>query len=102
MIAAIYARKSTEQTGTAEEAKSVTRQIDHVRAYAAMKGWMVAAHSRGRRARVAGGDAETKRQQVEAEQGRLATELAQLTEAIAAGGGVTLVTVPLQGQVRAA
>jgi hypothetical protein len=28
MIAAIYARKSTEQTGTAEEAKSVTRQID--------------------------------------------------------------------------
>ena len=29
MIAAIYARKSTEQTGTAEEAKSVTRQIEH-------------------------------------------------------------------------
>jgi hypothetical protein len=26
MIAAIYARKSTEQTGTAEEARSVTRQ----------------------------------------------------------------------------
>jgi site-specific DNA recombinase len=42
MIAAIYARKSTEQTGTAEEAKSVTRQIDHVRAYAATKGWAVA------------------------------------------------------------
>jgi DNA invertase Pin-like site-specific DNA recombinase len=42
MIAAIYARKSTEQTGTAEEAKSVTRQIDHARAYAAMKGWTVA------------------------------------------------------------
>ena len=38
-----------------------------------------------------GSDAETKRQQVEAEQGRLATELARLTEAIAAGGGVTLV-----------
>ena len=42
MIAAIYARKSTEQTGTAEEAKSVTRQIDHARAYAAAKGWTVA------------------------------------------------------------
>ena len=42
MIAAIYARKSTEQTGTAEEAKSVTRQIDHARAYAATKGWTVA------------------------------------------------------------
>jgi site-specific DNA recombinase len=39
MIAAIYARKSTEQTGTAEEARSVTRQIDHARAYAATKGW---------------------------------------------------------------
>ena len=35
MIAAIYARKSTEQTGTAEEAKSVTWQIEHARAYAA-------------------------------------------------------------------
>jgi site-specific DNA recombinase len=42
MIAAIYARKSTEQTGTAEEAKSVTRQIDHARAYAATKGWTIA------------------------------------------------------------
>ena len=42
MIAAIYARKSTEQTGTAEEATSVTRQIDHARAYAAAKGWTVA------------------------------------------------------------
>jgi DNA invertase Pin-like site-specific DNA recombinase len=42
MIAALYARKSTEQTGTAEEAKSVTRQIDHARAYATMKGWTVA------------------------------------------------------------
>ena len=42
MIAALYARKSTEQTGTAEEAKSVTRQIDHARAYAVMKGWTVA------------------------------------------------------------
>ena len=38
-----------------------------------------------------GSDAETKRQQVAAEQGRLAIELARLTEAIAAGGGVSLV-----------
>src|SRR5687767_7542731 len=42
MIAAIYARKSTEQIGVAEEQKSVTRQIDHARAYAAGKGWAVA------------------------------------------------------------
>ena len=42
MIAAIYARKSSEQTGTAEEAKSVTRQIEHARACAAAKGWTVA------------------------------------------------------------
>ena len=41
MIAALYARKSTEQT-VVDEAKSVTRQIDHARAYAARKGWMVA------------------------------------------------------------
>ena len=41
MIAALYARKSTEQT-VADEAKSVTRQIDHARAYAARKGWIVA------------------------------------------------------------
>ena len=38
MIAAIYARKSTEQNGTADEAKSVTRQIDNARAYATRKG----------------------------------------------------------------
>ena len=29
MIAAIYARKSTEQTGVNDEEKSVTRQIEH-------------------------------------------------------------------------
>ena len=40
MIAAIYARKSTEQT-VADEAKSVRRQIDHARAYATKKGWTV-------------------------------------------------------------
>jgi DNA invertase Pin-like site-specific DNA recombinase len=41
MIAAIYARKSTDQSGVADEAKSVTRQIAHAREYAARKGWMV-------------------------------------------------------------
>lgn len=38
MIAAIYARKSTEQTGVADEQKSVARQVDHARAYATSKG----------------------------------------------------------------
>ena len=42
MIAAIYARKSTEQSGMNNEEKSVTRQIEHARAYAARKGWIVA------------------------------------------------------------
>src|SRR2546425_4092995 len=42
MIAAIYARKSTEQTAVADEQKSVARQIDHSRAYASRKGWTVA------------------------------------------------------------
>src|SRR4026209_612596 len=41
MIAAIYARKSTEQAGVADEQKSVTRQIEHARAYATSKGWIV-------------------------------------------------------------
>ena len=41
MIAAIYARKSTDQTGVADEQKSVTRQIEHAREYAESKGWMV-------------------------------------------------------------
>ena len=43
MIAAIYARKSTEQNGVADDAKSVTRQIEHARIYAERKGWCVAA-----------------------------------------------------------
>ena len=38
MIAAIYARKCTEQTGVADEQKSVARQIEHARAYAAAQG----------------------------------------------------------------
>jgi len=42
MIAAIYARKSTDQIGVADEARSVTRQIDHAKAYALAKGWTVA------------------------------------------------------------
>jgi site-specific DNA recombinase len=41
MIAAVYARKSTEQN-VAEDAKSVTRQVEHARSYAAGKGWTVA------------------------------------------------------------
>ena len=41
MIAAIYARKSTEQNGVADEQKSVTRQAEHARAYAARNGWAV-------------------------------------------------------------
>lgn len=39
MIAAIYARKST-QDGAADEEKSVTRQIEHARAYAEARGWI--------------------------------------------------------------
>ncbi len=41
MLAAIYARKSTDQSGVADEAKSVTRQIEHSREYARRKGWTV-------------------------------------------------------------
>ena len=41
MIAVIYARKSTEQNVSDEE-KSVTRQVEHARAYAVKKGWTVA------------------------------------------------------------
>jgi site-specific DNA recombinase len=41
MIAAIYARKSTEQNLPDEE-KSVTRQVEHATAYAERRGWTVA------------------------------------------------------------
>src|SRR5436190_4050013 len=41
MIAAIYARKSTQQSDVADEAKSVPRQVERARAYAAKKGWTV-------------------------------------------------------------
>lgn len=42
MIAAIYARKSTEQRHVDAEAKSVTVQIEHGRAFAHARGWTVA------------------------------------------------------------
>jgi site-specific DNA recombinase len=42
MIAAVYARKSTDQSGVADEQKSVARQIEHARQYAARKGWTIA------------------------------------------------------------
>jgi site-specific DNA recombinase len=41
MVAAVYVRKSTEQTGVADDQKSVTRQIEHAKAYAVRKGWTV-------------------------------------------------------------
>jgi site-specific DNA recombinase len=41
MIAAIYARKSTEQAGVADDAKSVRRQVEHATAYAKRQGWAV-------------------------------------------------------------
>src|SRR3954452_25026064 len=41
MIAAIYARKSTDQSGVSDDQRSVARQIDHARQYAARKGWTV-------------------------------------------------------------
>ena len=40
MRVAIYARKSTEQHGVSDEEKSVTRQIEHAKAYAGKKGWI--------------------------------------------------------------
>ena len=42
MIAAIYARKSTDENGLADGEKSVTRQIANARDYATKKGWTVA------------------------------------------------------------
>src|SRR4051812_40235937 len=40
MIAAIYARKSTEQL-VSDDQKSITRQVEHAGAYATRKGWTV-------------------------------------------------------------
>jgi DNA invertase Pin-like site-specific DNA recombinase len=42
VIAAIYARKSNDQNGVADDQKSVARQVEHARAYATRKGWAVA------------------------------------------------------------
>ena len=42
MIAAIYARKSTDQSGVSDDARSVTRQIERASAYAQSRGWAVA------------------------------------------------------------
>jgi DNA invertase Pin-like site-specific DNA recombinase len=39
--AAIYARKSTAQDGLADDARSVTRQVESARRYAERKGWRV-------------------------------------------------------------
>jgi DNA invertase Pin-like site-specific DNA recombinase len=41
MRAAIYARKSTGQSGISEEQRSVARQLEHARSYAIRKGWHV-------------------------------------------------------------
>ena len=41
MIASIYARKSTDQAGVADEQKSVARQVEHAREYADRKGWRI-------------------------------------------------------------
>jgi site-specific DNA recombinase len=40
-IAAILARKSNDQAGVVDEEKSVTRQVEHAKAYAARHGWVV-------------------------------------------------------------
>jgi DNA invertase Pin-like site-specific DNA recombinase len=41
MIAAIYARESTDQSGTSDEQKSVVRQLEHARAFVTARGWTV-------------------------------------------------------------
>src|SRR5713226_1592041 len=41
LLAAIYVRKSTDQVGVSDEQRSVTRQIEHARQYAAQHGWLV-------------------------------------------------------------
>ena len=41
MKAAVYARKSTDDTDRNEENKSVTRQVERAKAYIASKGWTI-------------------------------------------------------------
>jgi hypothetical protein len=40
-VAAIYARKSTDDSNRSEEARSITRQVERATAYAQAKGWTV-------------------------------------------------------------
>jgi site-specific DNA recombinase len=42
MIAAIYARRSDDQNDRAEDAKSITRQVERGQAFAQTRGWIVA------------------------------------------------------------
>ena len=39
--AAVYSRKSTDQTGVADDQRSVVRQVEHAKDYAKRKGWHV-------------------------------------------------------------
>jgi DNA invertase Pin-like site-specific DNA recombinase len=41
MNVAVYVRKSTDPSGVSDEQRSVARQVEHARAYAARKGWAV-------------------------------------------------------------
>ena len=41
MIAAIYARKSTDDSDRNEETRSTTRQVERATEYARAKGWTV-------------------------------------------------------------
>ena len=43
MNAAIYARKSTQQDGVADESRSVTRQLDEAKKFAKAKDWHIVA-----------------------------------------------------------
>ena len=52
MIAAIYARKPTEQKGVPDEEKPVARQVEHATAYATRTGvWEAARRRTGIRTR---------------------------------------------------
>ena len=41
MLASVYCRKSTDQTAVADSEKSVARQLEHAKQYAARKDWTV-------------------------------------------------------------
>jgi DNA invertase Pin-like site-specific DNA recombinase len=41
MIAAIYARKSVDDSGRSDEARSTTRQVERAMEYAHAKGWLI-------------------------------------------------------------